>query len=143
MSVKFKSLLLLKASDTMLKCFGGGFLFVSQAGPYPHRVWFFFIWRTLHFQEGFYSSGVECSVDKAAVSQLAAWSLQSEPYGWTAVPAATCPKGIPSTDQAAGSGGPLAWVLLSMLRSSSFARKAPIINLSKHLLIFVVNLFLF
>lgn len=111
--------------------------FVPQAGPYPRRGFVFFIWRTLHFQEGFYSSGVECSADKAAVSQLAAWSLQSEPHWWTAVPAAACPKGIPSTDQAAGSGGPLAWVALSTLRSSSFSRKTLIINLSKRLLIFL------
>lgn len=84
MSVKFKSLLLLKASDTMLKCFGGGFLFAVRLflrlALIHVGVLFFFIWRTLHFQEGFYSSGVECSADKAAVSQLAAWSLQSEPH---------------------------------------------------------------
>lgn len=30
MSVKFKSLLLLKAGDTMLKCFGGGFIFAVR-----------------------------------------------------------------------------------------------------------------
>lgn len=73
--------------------------------------------------------------NEGAVPRLCAWSLQSEPDGWTSVLLQ------PNTDHSAGSGGPLALVVSLTHRSNSLSRKAVIIKLSKHLLVFVVNLF--
>lgn len=58
-----------------------------------------------------------------------------EPDGWMSVMLQL------NTDHSAGSGGPLALVVSLTHRSSSLSRKAMIIKLSKHLVVFVVNLF--
>jgi len=133
-SVKFKSLLLLKASATRLKCFCGGFFFTMYLFLRLAliQIGLFFVWRTLRIQEEFYSSGVECSANETAASRLAAWSLQSEPCRWMLVPAAT---GHWSSCRFRR-----AWIVLSTLRSS-FSRKTMLVKLSKHLLIFVVKNF--
>lgn len=93
MSVKFKSLLLLKAHGTMLKCFGGSFLFTVLLFL-THISPFFIIWRMLCFQEEFHASGVECSVNKTAVSRLAAWSLLP---GASSLDVCAC-SSVPQTD---------------------------------------------
>lgn len=74
----------------------------------------------LLFQEGFYSSGVECSADEGAVPRLCGQSLMDGRQCYCNL--------TPIPGQ-----GPLTLVVFLTHRSNSWSRKAMIITLSKHL----------